>query len=95
MMTSSLTKELSDDKYFEGGGPEFRKTLKQIGKDGWIGLSWPKEFGGKEFTPTEQYIFVEEVMRTSSLSFFNNRISWTNDCKIWRSGQKRILQQVF
>ena len=64
MMTSSLTKELSDDKYFEGGGPEFRKTLKQIGKDGWIGLSWPKEFGGKEFTPTEQYIFVEEVMRT-------------------------------
>ena len=27
MMTSSLTKELSDDKYFEGGGPEFRNCL--------------------------------------------------------------------
>ena len=30
MMTSSLTKELSDDKYFEGGGPEFRLSLIHI-----------------------------------------------------------------
>jgi alkylation response protein AidB-like acyl-CoA dehydrogenase len=35
-----------------------------MGNDGWIGLSWPKSLGGKEFSPIEQYIFVEEIMRT-------------------------------
>ena len=55
---------MSDPQFFEGGGPEFKKALKIMGQDGWIGLSWPKEFGGKEFTPIEQYIFVEEIMRT-------------------------------
>jgi alkylation response protein AidB-like acyl-CoA dehydrogenase len=35
-----------------------------MGSDGWIGLSWKKEFGGKELSPIEQYIFVETVMRT-------------------------------
>ena len=56
--------EMNDPQFFEGGGPEFKKALKIMGQDGWIGLSWPKEFGGKEFTPIEQYIFVEEIMRT-------------------------------
>ena len=59
-----LLSEMSDPRFFEGGGPEFKKALKIMGQDGWIGLSWPKEFGGKEFTPIEQYIFVEEIMRT-------------------------------
>lgn len=64
LLNVELRQELSDSRYFEGGGPEFRKALLQMGKDGWIGLSWPKSFGGKEFSPIEQYIFVEEIMRT-------------------------------
>jgi len=61
-MNIKLKKELNEGAA-EGGGPEFRKALEQIGQDGWIGLCWPKEFGGKEATPLEQYIFTEEVMR--------------------------------
>ena len=64
LLTHELLKELQDPSYFEGGGPEFRKALLRMGKDGWIGLSWPKSLGGKEFFPIEQYIFVEEIMRT-------------------------------
>ena len=63
LMTDNLLTELRNTGG-EGGGPEFRKTLKRIGKDGWIGLSWPKKYGGKEATPLEQYIFTEEVMRS-------------------------------
>ncbi len=62
LMNIKLKKELNEGAA-EGGGPEFRKALEQIGQDGWIGLCWPKEFGGKEATPLEQYIFTEEVMR--------------------------------
>jgi len=64
LLNKKLLSEMSDPQFFEGGGPEFKKALKIMGQDGWIGLSWPKEFGGKEFTPIEQYIFVEEIMRT-------------------------------
>ena len=64
LLNRELLSEMSDPQFFEGGGPEFKKALKIMGQDGWIGLSWPKEFGGKEFTPIEQYIFVEEIMRT-------------------------------
>ena len=62
LMTPDLREELS--RGGEGGGPEFRKALRQLGADGWISLSWPKELGGREATPMEQYIFTEEVMRT-------------------------------
>ena len=64
LLNKELMSEMTDPQFFEGGGPEFKKALKIMGQDGWIGLSWPKEFGGQEFTPIEQYIFVEEIMRT-------------------------------
>jgi len=48
----------------EGGGPVFRSILEQMGKDGLLGVGWPKEFGGQGRGPLEQYIFTEEVQRT-------------------------------
>jgi alkylation response protein AidB-like acyl-CoA dehydrogenase len=62
LMTPELQEELAGGG--EGGGPEFRKAMRKLGADGWIALSWPKELGGREATPMEQYIFTEEVMRT-------------------------------
>ena len=64
LITPELKKELTNPEHFEGGGPEFKKAMRTMGADGWIGLSWKKEFGGKELSPIEQYIFVETVMRT-------------------------------
>jgi len=64
LMTDDLKVELNSESTKSGGGPLFKKTLKQIGEDGWIGLSWPKKYGGKEATLLDQYIFTEEVMRS-------------------------------
>jgi len=64
LMTPQLKEELMKGSTEGGGGPLFKKTLKKIGKDGWIGLSWPKENGGKGGTPLDQYIFTEEIMRS-------------------------------
>ncbi|MFQ3323077.1 MAG: alkylation response protein AidB-like acyl-CoA dehydrogenase [Pseudomonadales bacterium] len=63
IMTPALAEEMKNPEYFEGGGPEFRRLLKKMGSDGWIALSWPKEYGGREASPMEQYIFTDEVMR--------------------------------
>ena len=59
MMTEALVKELSGDG--EGGGPEFRKAMMQMGQDGLLGVGWPKEHGGQGRTPIEQFIFADEV----------------------------------
>jgi alkylation response protein AidB-like acyl-CoA dehydrogenase len=59
MMTEELVKELSGDG--EGGGPEFRKAMMQMGQDGLLGVGWPKEHGGQGRTPIEQFIFADEV----------------------------------
>ncbi|TFH25045.1 MAG: acyl-CoA dehydrogenase [Myxococcales bacterium] len=59
MMTDALTSELSGG--WEGGGPEFRKAMRQMGSDGLLGLSWPKQYGGQERSPIDQFIFADEV----------------------------------
>ncbi|MCX2982588.1 acyl-CoA dehydrogenase [Halieaceae bacterium IMCC14734] len=62
LMTPELMDECSRDMG-EGGGPLWRTALKKMGADGWIGLGWPEELGGKGMSPIEQFIFVEEIMR--------------------------------
>ncbi len=59
MMTDALVRELAAD--YEGGGPEFRKAMKQMGADGYLGMSWPKAYGGQERSAIEQFIFADEV----------------------------------
>jgi 3-oxocholest-4-en-26-oyl-CoA dehydrogenase alpha subunit len=62
LMTPELTAECARDMG-EGGGPLWREALRKMGADGWIGLGWSKELGGKGMSPIEQFIFVEEIMR--------------------------------
>ena len=64
IMTPELLEEMKNDELKEGGGPEFRKQYARMGADGWIGLSWSKELGGKELSNIEQYIFTDEVVRS-------------------------------
>jgi alkylation response protein AidB-like acyl-CoA dehydrogenase len=59
MMTDALKQELGSG--WEGGGPEFRKAMKQMGRDGLLGVSWPKEYGGQERSSVEQFLFADEV----------------------------------
>ncbi|HZC16534.1 MAG TPA: acyl-CoA dehydrogenase family protein [Caulobacteraceae bacterium] len=38
-----------------------------LAKKGWIAPSWPKEFGGANWTPTQKYIWSEELARADTL----------------------------
>ncbi len=38
--------------------------LRELGRDGWLGVGWPKEYGGRALSAIEQYIFAEEIQRT-------------------------------
>src|SRR2546425_889604 len=49
-----------------GIGPVNRQVVRQMGEDGWLGIGWPKEFGGQERTAIEQFIFFDESMRAGA-----------------------------
>ena len=48
----------------EGGGPRYREVMRRLGADGWLGVGWPKEYGGQGRSPIEEYIFFDEIQRT-------------------------------
>jgi alkylation response protein AidB-like acyl-CoA dehydrogenase len=47
-----------------GVGPVMRQVVRQMGADGWLGIGWPKEFGGQGRSQIEQFIFFDESMRS-------------------------------
>ena len=46
-----------------GIGPLTGELIRKIGDRGWIGMSWPEEYGGRNADIIDQYIFEEELAR--------------------------------
>lgn len=52
-------------KMLEGGGL-FREIVREMGRDGWLGVGWPEEYGGGGLTAIEQLIFFDELRRAGA-----------------------------
>ncbi|WP_159765556.1 acyl-CoA dehydrogenase family protein [Streptomyces sp. HM190] len=39
----------------------YRETIRRLGADGWLGVGWPEEYGGRGLTAIEQFIFFDEA----------------------------------
>jgi alkylation response protein AidB-like acyl-CoA dehydrogenase len=50
----------------EMGGPVYRDLTKRMGSDGWLGIGWPKEWGGQGRSAMEQFIFFDEAQRAGA-----------------------------
>src|SRR6202050_4258969 len=62
-----LTPEVEQELAQAGGiGPVVRKVVKQMGRDGWLGIGWPTEWGGQGRSAIEQFIFFDESMRSGA-----------------------------
>jgi hypothetical protein len=44
-----------------GRGNVYRETIAQMGRDGWLALGWPKEYGGQARSTMDQLIFTDEA----------------------------------
>lgn len=53
------TYETKCDSWLSGSNPSFSKL---IGEQGWIGLTWPKQYGGQERSSIDRYILTEEFL---------------------------------
>jgi alkylation response protein AidB-like acyl-CoA dehydrogenase len=62
-----LTPEVEDQlSHAQGVGPVVRRIVRQMGDDGWLGIGWPKEYGGQGRSAIEQFIFFDESMRSGA-----------------------------
>jgi alkylation response protein AidB-like acyl-CoA dehydrogenase len=59
LISSDEMQAMEKDRHNE----TYRAVIKRMGKDGKLGVGWPKEFGGLGFGPIEQSIFVNEAHR--------------------------------
>jgi len=60
MLTPEVRAELGESGE---GKPLFRELVRRMGADGWLGLGWPKEFGGQGRPATDQFIMFDEIQR--------------------------------
>ena len=61
LMTPERVEALSSGEGEVGSGNVYRDTVAQMGKDGWLTLAWPKEFGGQGRPPMDALIFTDEA----------------------------------
>src|SRR5882672_4047448 len=62
-----LTPEVvADIQKGEGVGQKSKDVWKQMAADGYAGVGWPKEWGGRGLTPIEQFVFFDESMRAGA-----------------------------
>jgi alkylation response protein AidB-like acyl-CoA dehydrogenase len=44
-------------------GTVYREVVRRMGRDGWLGVGWPAEYGGRGLGQVEQQIFANEAAR--------------------------------
>ncbi|HET6940266.1 MAG TPA: acyl-CoA dehydrogenase [Nocardioides sp.] len=50
-------RELARDRH----GESYQRVVRQMGRDGWMGVGWPREYGGHGLGEIEQTIFANEA----------------------------------
>ncbi|HEU5033904.1 MAG TPA: acyl-CoA dehydrogenase family protein [Mycobacteriales bacterium] len=63
LVTPAVAQEMAQG---EMGGPKCQEAVRQMGRDGWLGVGWPKEYGGRGFGPMEQFVFYDEAQRAGA-----------------------------
>ena len=61
LMTPEVRESLSSVE--DPDDDTYRDVIRQIGRDGWLTVSWPKEYGGRDLSAIENYIFFDETQK--------------------------------
>jgi 3-oxocholest-4-en-26-oyl-CoA dehydrogenase alpha subunit len=60
LMTPEVQAEVATG---DSGGPACLEAVRRMGRDGWLGIGWPEEYGGQARGELEQFIFTNEAWR--------------------------------
>jgi alkylation response protein AidB-like acyl-CoA dehydrogenase len=59
LLTQAEREEMRHDRH----GTAYKSVVRRMGRDGWLGVGWPREYGGRGFGEIEQQVFVNEALR--------------------------------
>src|SRR5262249_6812935 len=61
LMTPEVRASLAAGDSDYGARDAYRQVVRQLGRDGWLALSWPAEYGGRDAPVLDQLIFTDEA----------------------------------
>ena len=61
LMTPEVQDEMASGEGEYGGGDLYKRLVRQMGADGWLGIGWPAEWGGQDRSMLEQLVFMDEA----------------------------------
>ena len=61
LMTPARRESLAAPGGEYGDGLAYKEIVRQLGKDGWLALGWPREYGGQDRSMLDQLIFTDEA----------------------------------
>jgi 3-oxocholest-4-en-26-oyl-CoA dehydrogenase alpha subunit len=62
--SSVMTPEIRDRQMrYDLDADTYKALIRRIGRDGWLCVSWPREYGGRSLTEMEQFLFYDETQR--------------------------------
>jgi alkylation response protein AidB-like acyl-CoA dehydrogenase len=66
LMTPEVREQLTSGEGEYGNIDLYRQLVRQLGQDGWLGIGWPKEYGGQARSMIDQMIFMDEASIASA-----------------------------
>jgi alkylation response protein AidB-like acyl-CoA dehydrogenase len=61
LMPPAVQEEMASGSGEYGGGELYKRLVRQMGADGWLGIGWPSEWGGQDRSMLEQLVFMDEA----------------------------------
>ncbi|MFL6144842.1 MAG: acyl-CoA dehydrogenase family protein [Labedaea sp.] len=61
LITPERRAALTSDGGEYGDGTVYKEVVGQLGADGWLGLGWPSDYGGRDGSMIDQLIFTDEA----------------------------------
>jgi acyl-CoA dehydrogenase len=71
-----------------------RAFAKKVGAKGWIGMTWPKEYGGHERSHLERYVVVEEMLAHRAPTRFYGTADRQSGPVLIRYGQESVKREI-
>jgi alkylation response protein AidB-like acyl-CoA dehydrogenase len=61
LMSPDRRSALESDREEYGDGLVYKEIVRELGRDGWLAIGWPEEFGGQARTMLDQLVFTDEA----------------------------------
>ena len=71
-----------------------RAFARKVGAQGWIGMTWPKQYGGHERSHLERYVVTEEMLAHRAPTRSYSTADRQSGPMILRYGQKEIREKI-